>query len=128
MTTQHAIVANSVRSKYLKDLFLQWRGLTAGYDEGMIKGDAVLATAIWRNIFKADDDADFVKIGEVVSYFRALLRGLETVSDGELESAALLFNDPASGKSAITIKKMNPVSLRDEEDAEGRAKAVQSHP
>lgn len=126
MTTRHAIVANSVRSKYLKDLFLQWRGLTAGYDEGIIKGDAVLATAIWRNIFKADEDTDFVKVGEVVGYLRAMLRGLETVSDGELESAAILFNDPATGKSAVTIKKLYPASSRDSEDPEGKARAIEA--
>ena len=102
MTEQHGIVSGGLRSKYLKDLFLQWRGMTAGYDEGLIKGDAVLATAIWRNIFKAADDADFRKVAQVVAYLRNGLRGMETVKDDELELAAVYFNSPDTGKSVIS--------------------------
>ncbi|KAL9098606.1 MAG: hypothetical protein Q9163_005769 [Psora crenata] len=96
MTTQHGMVAGSVRSKYLKDLFVQWRGLMAGYDEGLVKGDAVLATAVWRNIFKADADVDFRGVGQVVSYMRGVLQGLERIKDEELAAGDVVFGDPGS--------------------------------
>ena len=117
MIEQHGIVAGSVRSKYLKDLFLQWRGLTAGYDEGLVKGDAVLATAIWRNIFKAREDVDFRQVAQVVSYTRNILRGLEGIQDDDVESAAIAFNPPDSGKGAVSTgmsKAVAEVKMKEE--------------
>ncbi|GAA5997765.1 Cbp3p [Rhodotorula paludigena] len=38
---------------YMKDMLEQYHGACAAYDEGLIRGDAVLAAAIWRNIFGA---------------------------------------------------------------------------
>jgi cytochrome b pre-mRNA-processing protein 3 len=35
----------------MKDVLEQYHGSISAYDEGLIKGDAVLAAAIWRNIF-----------------------------------------------------------------------------
>ncbi|KAK3176945.1 hypothetical protein OEA41_008271 [Lepraria neglecta] len=81
MVTTHNIAARSIRNKYLKDLFVQWRGLMAGYDEGLVKGDAVLATAAWRNVFKGCEEVDFRGVGEVVSYIRGVLRGLDEMGD-----------------------------------------------
>ena len=94
MTKQHGMVAASVRSKYLKDLFVQWRGLMAGYDEGLIKGDAVLATAVWRNIFKANADVDFRGVGQVVSYIRGVLQGLDGIEDENIAAGDVVFGDP----------------------------------
>ncbi|KAL9130481.1 MAG: hypothetical protein Q9217_001353 [Psora testacea] len=96
MTTQHGMVAGSVRSKYLKDLFVQWRGLMAGYDEGLLKGDAVLATAVWRNIFKADVDVDFRGVGQVVSYMRGVLQGLDGIEDENIATGDVVFGDPGT--------------------------------
>lgn len=126
MIEQHGIVAGSVRSKYLKDLFLQWRGLMAGYDEALVKGDAVLATAIWRNVFKATDDVDFREVAQVVDYLRRLLRGVEEIKDGELESAAIVFNDPGTGKGAVLTGTRMPKVLASamQKNAEPQAAAI----
>lgn len=86
METLHGIVARSVRNRYLKDLFIQWRGVLAAYDEGMIKGDAVLATAVWRNIFKAEKDVDGVDLAMIVAYMRANLALLGRATDEEVVS------------------------------------------
>ena len=98
MVVTHNIAANFVRQKYLKDLYLQWRGLLAGYDEGLVKGDAVLATAVWRNIFKADEQVDFRGVAEIVSYMRGVLQGLDGLSDGDVASGEVFFWESGTGK------------------------------
>ena len=104
MVTTHNIAARSIRNKYLKDLFLQWRGLLAGYDEGLIRGDAVLATAVWRNIFKADENVDFRGVGEVVSYIRGVLMGLDEMPDESIASGEVVFGDPGSERDNVLSK------------------------
>lgn len=81
MDSNHDISAKSLRQRHLKDIFVQWRGLVAAYDEGLAKGDAVLASAVWRNLYKARPDADFAKVAAVVSYIRASLWDLERMGD-----------------------------------------------
>ena len=104
MVTTHNIAARSIRNKYLKDLFLQWRGLLAGYDEGLIRGDAVLATAVWRNIFKADENVDFRGVGEVVSYIRGVLKGLDEMPDENISNGEVVFGDPGSERDNVLSK------------------------
>jgi cytochrome b pre-mRNA-processing protein 3 len=70
MDTLHSIASRSIRSKYLKDLFLQWRGVLVSYDEGLVRGDAVLASAVWRNIFGGREDVDPVRLAMVVAFLR----------------------------------------------------------
>ena len=104
MVTAHNVVARSTRNKYLKDLFVQWRGLMAGYDEGLVKGDAVLATAVWRNIFKGDGGADFRGVGEIVSYIRGVLQGLEGMSDEGVASGEMVFGNPETERDGVLVK------------------------
>ncbi|KAK6380381.1 Serine carboxypeptidase 3 [Exophiala oligosperma] len=70
MVLLHNMSARGVRNKYLKDLFLQWRGILAAHDEGLIKGDAVLAGAVWRNLFRGQEDVDWEKVALVVAFLR----------------------------------------------------------
>ena len=111
MVTVHNVHARAIRSKYLKDLFVQWRGLLAGYDEGLIRGDAVLATAVWRNIFKADEDLDFRSLGEVVSYMRGVLKGLDGMKDDAIASGEVAFGDPGSERAGVLMRSRMMVSL-----------------
>lgn len=77
MLLLHNITARGIRNRYLKDLFIQWRGILAAYDEGLVKDDSVLASAVWRNLFKGDEEVDWVKVGKVVCYMRICLRELD---------------------------------------------------
>lgn len=104
MATTHNIAARYTRSKYLKDLFVQWRGLMAGYDEGIVRGDAVLATAVWRNIFKADENVDFRGVGEIVSYIRGVLKGLDELADESISGGEVVFGDPESERAGVLQK------------------------
>ena len=104
MITSHRISARSIRNKYLKDLFLQWRGLTAAYDEGLARGsDAVLATAVWRNIFKADEEVDLRNLGVVVSYLRGILNGLEGIEDEGIAGGDVVFGDLGSEREGVLV-------------------------
>ncbi|MCJ1398324.1 hypothetical protein MMC11_001522 [Xylographa trunciseda] len=107
MVTVHNIQARMVRNKYLKDLFVQWRGLTAGYDEGLVKGDAVLAAAVWRNVCKADEDVDLRKLGMVVAYMRSVLGALDTMEDSAIATGNVLFGSP--GSEAALVKQRSKI-------------------
>lgn len=103
MATLHGISSRSIRNRYLKDLFLQWRGVLAAYDEGLAKdSDAVLAAAVWRNIWKGahrvptmtetsdggirieEKEVDWTQIATVVAYMRRVLAELARVDDADL--------------------------------------------
>ena len=124
MVTTHNMVARQVRNKYLKDMFLQWRGLIAGYDEGIVRGDAVLATAVWRNIFKADENGDFRGVGEVVSYVRGVLKGLDGLPDESIAGGEVVFGNPESERERVLRKSQMMIdSLQEVKEP---AKAAQS--
>jgi cytochrome b pre-mRNA-processing protein 3 len=76
MLLLHNMSARGIRNRYLKDLFFQWRGILASYDEGMIKGDAVLGSAIWRNLFRGDENIDWERVALVTGYLRASVHSL----------------------------------------------------
>lgn len=110
MVIMHGMHARAVRNKYLKDLFAQWRGLLAGYDEGLAKGsDAVLATALWRNVFSADEDVDLTLLGAVVSYTRGVLTALEQMDDAALVAGEVAFGDPASQLEEVLARSRTPM-------------------
>ncbi|KAL8958271.1 MAG: hypothetical protein Q9193_004642 [Seirophora villosa] len=96
MVREHNVYSRMIRNKYLKDLFTQWRGILAAYDEGLVKGDAVLAAAVWRNVFNAQEDVDLRGVGAVVCYMRGVMQGLEAVGDEEIGKGDVEFGDPAT--------------------------------
>lgn len=76
MLVEHNMSARGIRNKYLKDLFLQWRGNLIAYDEGLVKGDAVLGAAVWRNLFRGQEDVDWEKVALVVGFMRKVISKL----------------------------------------------------
>lgn len=90
MDVLHNLSSRTIRNKYLKDLFVQWRGVLAAYDEGLVKGDAVLGAAVWRNLWKASptgpagQEIDWTKIAWVVAYMRRVLVELSQVNEADL--------------------------------------------
>lgn len=103
MDVLHGITSRAIRNKFLKDLFIQWRGVIAAYDEGLVKGDAVLGAAVWRNLWKATytgpdgKDMDWTKVACVVAYMRRVLSELSQVSEGDL----ILTLERKKGKPGI---------------------------
>jgi cytochrome b pre-mRNA-processing protein 3 len=104
MEDVHELHARMVRQTYLKDLFVQWRGLMLAYDEGIVKGDAVLASAVWRNLFKAREDVDVRALAAVVAWMRAGLRELGEMADEDVEISAVKAFPQLTGKfSAVDV-------------------------
>ncbi|KAK7952383.1 uncharacterized protein PG986_008111 [Apiospora aurea] len=99
MDLTHGITSRGVRQRYLKDLFVTWRGLLAAYDEGVVRGDAVLASAVWRNIFSAAADVDVRSVAAVVSWMRLCLKMLDQMPDEALfAQASAAFKWPAKNE------------------------------
>lgn len=93
MHIDHNITSSALRQRYLKDIFVQWRGLLLAYDEGLIKGDAVLASAVWRNLFKGDPEVDPRALVAIVGWMRSGLASLEGASDMAMPNRALEILD-----------------------------------
>ena len=111
ISSTRLVHSRSIRNKYLKDLFFQWRGLLAGYDESLTRGDPILATAVWRNVFKADEDADFRGLGEVVSYMRGVLKGLDRMKDDVIAGREVVFGDPGTDRVGVLVRSGMLASL-----------------
>lgn len=120
MAVWHGMAARGVRNKYLKDLWVQWRGVLVSYDEGLIKGDAVLAGAVWRNVFSAREDVDIADVAVVVSYLRKELSRLDKMSDQYITGAQVRFPNPAEERRLISELK-SPMMSKPfaKEDLEG---------
>lgn len=98
MHLDHSITSSALRQRYLKDIFVQWRGLLLAYDEGLIKGDAILASAVWRNLFKGAPDADPRALCAIVGWMRSCLASLETTSDMDFpQKAPEILAKPVEG-------------------------------
>ncbi|MCJ1249948.1 Protein cbp3, mitochondrial [Trapelia coarctata] len=112
MVTLHNIQMRMIRNRYLKDLFIQWRGLQAAYDEGLVSGDSVLAAAVWRNICKADEEVDLRKLGMVVAYIRSVLHALDGMNDEAITTGDVVFGDPGSEAATVKVRsKMMDVKV-----------------
>lgn len=104
LVVYHKFNANSLRQKYLKDMFSQWRGVLLSYDEGLAKGDAMLAAAIWRNLMGAREDADFEKLAQIVGYMRKELQRLDNATDDQVANGQWTFKgDPGQEAKLVNM-------------------------
>lgn len=95
----HGMQSRAIRQRNLQDLFQQWRGLILAYDEGLVKGDAVLASAVWRNLFKGKEDVDLRVLAAVVSWMRLCLKNLDHMPDESLHlNLGSVFKWPAKNE------------------------------
>jgi len=95
MAVYHGMAAKGVRNKNLKDLWVQWRGVLLSYDEGITRGDACLASAVWRNVFQAKEDVDIADVAAVVQYLRAQIVRLGAMSDTTITDGKIKFATPS---------------------------------
>ncbi len=122
MHLDHNITSSALRQRYLKDIFVQWRGLLLAYDEGLVKGDAILASAIWRNLFKGDPDVDPRALVAIVGWIRSSLAALEGASDMTFpQQAAEILEKPVD----VFWTRLEAPFLSDQEDKASPAQTAQ---
>lgn len=129
MHVDHHITSSALRQRYLRDIFVQWRGLLLAYDEGLVKGDAVLASAVWRNLFKGDPGADPRSLAAVVGWMRGCLQQLELTSDFTFPTRAPeILREPVTRYWDLLEKGLRPRDVEEvAEDVEAqRARAAAS--
>ncbi|KAF2277932.1 uncharacterized protein EI97DRAFT_432024 [Westerdykella ornata] len=100
----HKFTQSSLRQRYLKNVFASWRAVLMAYDEGLVKGDAVLAAAVWRNLFGAREDVDAEKLAMIVGYMRREIRRLETTGDDDVAGGNWEFG-PDPGAEAELVRR-----------------------
>jgi cytochrome b pre-mRNA-processing protein 3 len=93
------------RKKYLDQYFQIWTGMILAYDEGLIKGDAVLAAAVWRMLFDADPEVEPIKIALVVAYMRREVARIGQLDDNIIARGYVGFGEPVS---EMDILKQSP--------------------
>lgn len=103
MEDVHELTSRMIRQAYLKDLFVQWRGLILACDEGIVKGDAVLASAVWRNLFKAREDVDARALAAVVAWMRSGLRELGELPDEDMASAVKVLPELRTQSAVVDV-------------------------
>lgn len=86
--------SSRISDQYLKDYNSQLRGLVCSYDEGFATDDATLATALWRNLFNARSEVDFVHLEAAVKYVRGQLYILSKISDRDFGLGKFKFASP----------------------------------
>lgn len=102
MDLMHGMTSRSIRHRNLQDLFQQWRGVILAYDEGLAKGDAELAAAVWRNLFKAKEDVDLRHLAAIVSWMRLCLKNLDKMADDALPLyASVVFKLPPTAELSV---------------------------
>lgn len=109
MEVEHGMSSRMIRSGHLNSLFMTWRGVILAYDEGLVKGDAVMAAAVWRNVFRSKEDVDMRHVAAIVSWMRRSIRHLDQMLD-----PALLYHGADVFKTLPTAELPfvdEPVSL-----------------
>lgn len=111
----HGMNARGIRNKYLKDLFIQWRGLLYAYDQGLVAGDPVLGAAIWRNLWKGDEDVDWTKVAMVVGFMRRAIAGLADADVHQMTSGLKDSNAFWEGaKEGLDVQVSSPSAAASE--------------
>ncbi|KAI9811671.1 MAG: Protein cbp3, mitochondrial [Phylliscum demangeonii] len=104
MVEKHGLATRMARARHLKDLFVLYRGALAAYDEGLCRGDAVLAAALWRNVLAADPDADLVGLAMVTAHVRRTLQALEMIPDEDLAVGKVRFAHPQRNAEEVAAR------------------------
>ncbi|ORY81533.1 ubiquinol-cytochrome c chaperone/UPF0174 [Protomyces lactucae-debilis] len=79
---------------YMKDLLLQWRGSIVAYDEALCSTDAVLAAALWRNMYGAKPDFPLASLASMSAHVREQLVKLDKAPDEQVLTGKFVFDAP----------------------------------
>ncbi|KAG4305789.1 hypothetical protein PORY_000699 [Pneumocystis oryctolagi] len=91
MRNDYKIRSERIISLYMKDLLMQFHGSVFAYDEGLYRGDSVLALALWRNLYAGKTDINLSLLAASVLYVRNTLFELDNISDDDIQEAKIHF-------------------------------------
>lgn len=92
---EYNIKSHRFIQKQMKMLYENFRGLTVAYDEGILKNDAVLAAAFWRNLFQTTPNTvDFEKLAKIVNYFWKNMKLLDMSGQEAFQTGEFGFLSP----------------------------------
>lgn len=80
-------------NNYKKQFSQQLRGSVFSYDEALLGGDTVLASALWRNLYAQSAAVELTVLAHLVQYVRANLYVLARMSDVDFASGLFKFLD-----------------------------------
>lgn len=80
-------------NNHKKQFSQQLRGSVFSYDEALVSGDTVLASALWRNLYAQSDLVDMTALEHLVRYVRANLYVLSNMSDSDFGKGLFKFLD-----------------------------------
>ncbi|GME86555.1 unnamed protein product [[Candida] boidinii] len=96
------VLSGRITDSYLKDFHSQLMGIVLSYDEALASNDAVLAAALWRNIFNGEKNVDLVKLEALVRYVRMQLYVLSKTSDRAFGFGDFVFVNPNETVAPLT--------------------------
>ncbi|KAK9479799.1 ubiquinol-cytochrome C chaperone-domain-containing protein [Lipomyces japonicus] len=111
IVTEYKIKSGRLINNTLKDLNLQLKGSVLAYDEGLMGSDAVLASALWRNIFNADQNVDMAKLALLTQYVRTHVYVLEKMSDFDFAIGRFAFLPPWIEQNPESVLKYQPAPI-----------------
>ncbi|CCE83944.1 Piso0_004541 [Millerozyma farinosa CBS 7064] len=116
MADELNIKSNRIIENHLKDFHTQMLGAVLSYDEGLMTDDITLATALWRNVFNGNPDADMRHIEALVGYVRGQLYVLNKMTDREFGFGKFTFVSPEEVVKPITRKQEEELKRRAKEE------------
>ncbi|KAK9447898.1 surface antigen-domain-containing protein [Limtongia smithiae] len=115
LAQDYKVKSGRIIDNTMKELNLQLRGSILAYDEALTidtaKGDAVLATAIWRNVFGGRKNIDVAHLATMVRHVRTHLYVLNKLSDFDFAVGRFAFLPPWLEHNPDTVLRYQPPPL-----------------
>ncbi|KAJ1921642.1 Ubiquinol cytochrome-c reductase assembly protein Cbp3 [Tieghemiomyces parasiticus] len=90
---QMGITSGRLINQSLKDLLAHYRGSLLAFDEATVRGDAAMAAALWRNVFKTRV-ARGQELAYLTKYVRTQLFRLDALTSYDLHRGYFKFDMP----------------------------------
>ncbi|CUM52309.1 uncharacterized protein AC631_03865 [Debaryomyces fabryi] len=116
MSEELKINSNRIIEGYLKDFHTQLLGSVLSYDEGLMTDDITLASALWRNVFNGNPNADMRHIEALLEYVRSQLYVLNKMSDREFGFGNFKFVAPDEVVKPLTEAQEEELRVKAKEE------------
>jgi len=83
-----------VLSSELKNLANIYYGFVVGLDEGLVEGDAVLADALWRNVWHMEENCTPQRLHSLVQYVKREMSNLDQTEGRLIFGGIVRWGEP----------------------------------